>query len=498
MSGSKHTRNTPRRLIKNTVALSLTQVTRIVVNTALTLLVARRLGAEGLGKFAVITAYLQIFQVLSRMGAHRLVVREMARRPDESRSWFHFTVVNQVLGAGISTALMMLAVHLLHHPADTTQALKVATLSLFPYAITSASDAAFQAKEQMGFTALAQITSRGAQMIGSLWALQAGHDIVALAWMIVGSQCLMAVIGSGITWGMGLWVGFRVDLRRAIVLFRQSLDFLIISISSIVFLRLDTLILSQMVGEKAVGVYNAAYMVVRVINFLSSSYSEAAYPVMSRLFVQARARFEMMLGKSLLLGVTATLLIALWVGIAAEFIIDLLYPGKDYTTSVSLLRMVSPYLIVFIWNALLSKGLMAGNLQRYSLIVTSVKLGVGVIYFSLLTTWLGVKGTALATVLAACTGSILNSYFFSRVCALDLMTLVAKPLMVGIITLISLWVARGVAWPGLIAGGTLVYLSLLVVFRILSKEDLDLFWQIIRSLKRGSSERLAATSDQEA
>jgi O-antigen/teichoic acid export membrane protein len=135
------------------------------------------------------------------------------------------------------------------------------------------------------------------------------------------------------------------------------------------------------------------------------------------------------------------------------------------------------------WNSLLSKGLMVSDLQRRSVIVSSAKLGTGLIYYLLLTTWLGVAGTAIATVLAGLTGTILNYYFVNReVCALDIVALAAKPLTIGAILIVVLWMARGLAWPGLIVGGTIAYVCLLILFRVFSKEDIRLFRQMVCGL----------------
>jgi len=486
--------NPLQRLVSNTTALSLTQVARLGFNMVLSVLVARQLGAEGLGKFAVLTAYLQIFQIIAKMGVHRLGVREMARQPGESQHWFQRMVVNQVLGAGGSAGLLVLVAHLLNHPADTTQALGIVSLSLLPFAISSAAESAFQAREQMGFVALTQVGAKGVQVAGSVMVLLSDHGIAALAWMVVLGQCVAAVIAIVTARRMNLWRGFHVDLREAMSLFRQAFDFFIMSLSVNVFSRLDVLILSQMVGEKAVGLYNAAYLIVRVINFLSASYSEAAYPVLSRLFVRARARFETLLRKSLLLGMTVTLLVAVLLAINAEPIIDLLYRGEEYTGSASLLRILSASVVVSIWNALLSKGLIAGDLQRRSVVVSGVKLATGLVYSILLTAWMGAPGTAVAVVLAGLTGVVLNTYFLNKeICSLDLVALAARPLAIGIILLGVLWMTEGLAWPVLVVGGVLLYISLLLVFRVFSLEDISLFrqafwpmWQRRQGLPMGS------------
>ncbi len=469
-----------QRLAKNAAALSLTQIARVGFNTILSLLIARQLGAEGFGKYGVLIAYLHIFQVLAMMGMPRLVVREMARRPHEGRDWFHRTVVNQVLGAGGSAVILILVASLLNHPADTTQSLVIGVLSLFPFALSSAAESAFRAREQMGLIALAQIGSVGVQTVGSILVLLAGQGIVALAWMIVLGQLVVAVVEVGITRRMKLWQGFRVDLRGAIRLLRQSFDFFLASFSVVVFSRLDVLVLSQMVGERAVGVYNAAYLIVRVINFISVSYSDAVYPVLSRLFDEAHARFEALLCKSILFGTTITLLIAILLATAAEPIVALLYRNKEYGVSVSLLYIEASLVVILMWNALLSKALMASNLQRYSVVVAGVKLGAAGIYYVLLTGWLGTMGTAVATVLAAFTGTVLNYYFLNKkVCSLDWAALVAKPLAIGAILVVILWMARGLAWPGLVVGGTVLYASLLVVFHVFSRDDIRLFRQMI-------------------
>jgi len=99
-------------------------VARIALNTALSLLVARRLGAEGLGKYAVLTAYIQVFQVFTALGLPQLVIREMARRPHERRYWFQGAVVTQLLAAGGGAAILILITNVLDYPVDTAQALR--------------------------------------------------------------------------------------------------------------------------------------------------------------------------------------------------------------------------------------------------------------------------------------------------------------------------------------------------------------------------------------
>ena len=474
----------PRRLFRNTLALSSAQVARIGFNSILSLLIARLLGVEGLGKYAVLTAYLQIFQVLIAMGAPRLVVREIARRvhhEEGKRHWFQVMLVNQVLGAGIGALVLVVLAHVLNHPPATVRALGIVSLSLFPFAVSSAVEAVLRAEERMALIALAQIVSRGVQVVGSVVVLLAGEGIVALAGMLVTGQVMAALIEVWVVRSAGVWRHFHVDMVEAIRLSRTSSAFFAQSVLVVLFSRVGILILAQMAGEEAAGLYSAAHLVIQVVNFLSVSYSRAAYPVLARLYGEGVDRFRGLLCRSILFGLLATLIIVIQIVTVARPIVHLLY-GESYAASVQVLQVEAPFIAVFLWNALLSNGLLASDLQRRSVVVSGLKLGMSLIYYPLLTACLGAVGTALGTLLAGLTGAVLNYYFLSReVCSLDVLRLVVKPLFTGVLVLGGLHLARGAPWPGLMIGGLLLYLVLLIVFRVVPREDVRVLRRIVLS-----------------
>ena len=479
----KADRRLMQRLAGNTAALSATQAIRVGFNALLSVLIARQLGAGGFGKYGILMAYLHIFHVLAMAGVPRLAIRRMAREVDDQPDWFHRVLVSQLTTSAGSAVVLTLLANLLNHPPDTARALAVVALSLLPFGLISAAEIAFRAREEMGLITLTETATAGVQALGSILVLLTGGEIVALAWMVLLGHVAGAMTAVVLAARRKLWDNFVVDVRGAIRLCRQSLDFFFVSSSVALYSKLDVLILAQVVSEEAVGLYNAAYLIVRVVNFISVSYSDAAYPVLSRLFRGARGQFDALLQKSLLLGTVVMLLIAVLLGAVAEPIIGLLYQDPEYADAALFLRILAPFMVIFVWNALLSGGLMAGDLQHRSVIVSGAKLGLGLVLYLTLTPWLGARGTAIATVAAGLTGTALNYLFFSReLHPLDLTAVAAKPLMAGAVLIVALRLARSVPWPGLIFGGTLLYLSLLIGFRILSKEDIRLLGEALKPL----------------
>ncbi|MFN2283228.1 MAG: flippase [Anaerolineae bacterium] len=484
-----------QRLARNTALLSVAQVSRVVFNTILSLFIARHMGIEGFGKYGVLTAYFNIFQVLAVMGAPRLVVREMARARSadgdadtaQQQRWFHITWLNQVIGGVVGIVVMLVVSNILDHPADTRLALAVVALSLIPATLSSAMETALQAVEKMEYIAIAHIVAGGVQLVGSLVALLLGQRLLMLAWMIVVWQGLTALIEIVITARLGFWGGFRWYGHEALRLFRESFEFFLLSLSVAVFSRLDVLILSQVMGEGAVGLYNAAYLVVRAVNFIAVSYSQAVYPTLARSYKQARVRFEQLMSKSLLWGMVGMLLVALVLGIHAECIIRLVYDKAQYSVAARLLTIEAIFVAIFFWNSVLSRGLMAGDMQSRSVIVSVTKLVTAFVYYLAFTYWWGVTGAAVATVLAGLTGTVLNYYYVNKdVCRLDTIVLLVKPLLVAVASGGVWLLLRDWGWALAAIVGLGVYGGLAWGLRLISSEDVTLLKQLMIRPRRAA------------
>ncbi len=469
--------STRGRLLRNTAALSAAQIARIGFNAVLSILVARQLGAEALGKFAILTAYWMVFQVVATAGVPRFMIRAIARDPADYRPQFQQTLVNQGLAAVAAGLAMAAVASLLNHPVDTTAALYVAALALLPAAVVSACETVFQGLEQMTRITVAQVTATAVQLVLSVALLDAGYGIVGLAWALFAGQlctALIQVIGAR---RLALWQGFTVQARAVLQLFPASFDFYLTSLAVVVFSKLDVLVVSQLVGEEATGLYNAAFLLIQVVNFVSVSYSSAAYPVLSSLFVRDPGHYARLLRKSLAYGTAATTLAAIWLAIGAYPIIQAVYGLAEYGQAATLLRYCSPFVVIFLWNALLAAGLMAGNQQRSSVVVAGVKLVAGVAYYLTLTARFGLAGAAVATVLAGLTGTALNHYYLSRRLAVHHLTgAMLRPLAVGaVVAAAALWV-DALPWPVLLAATSAAYLALLAAFGLIDKDD----WRLVR------------------
>ena len=72
-----------KSLLKNTVALSIPSAVNPFVSLALVYVVSRKLGVEGMGQYSILLSYLNIFTTMASLGLAGLIVREVAKKPED-------------------------------------------------------------------------------------------------------------------------------------------------------------------------------------------------------------------------------------------------------------------------------------------------------------------------------------------------------------------------------------------------------------------------------
>ncbi len=92
-----------KSLLKNTLALSIPSAVNPFVSLALVYVVSRKLGVEGMGQYSLLLSYLNIFTTVASLGLGGLIVREVARKPED----VHTLTGNAILFGLVSSIIAM-------------------------------------------------------------------------------------------------------------------------------------------------------------------------------------------------------------------------------------------------------------------------------------------------------------------------------------------------------------------------------------------------------
>jgi O-antigen/teichoic acid export membrane protein len=248
---------------------------------------ARTLGPYGTGAYAFAINLWLYASVVSDFGLGTWLTREVARSPGSARDAVRLSLGLRLLVSSASLVCLLgvsLGYRLLGVPGVTSEVVATTALlgvGLLPGAFSAAGTALFNAHERMVFPAAMQLFGSIIATGLGAFVLLGGMGIMALAWISLGVNLLMA--GAFLVVSRHYYVPLTatLDIPRQIALARETLPLMLNGLLNNVFFRVDIQVL-QTRGSAVVGNYANAYKILDATGAIPSSFVLALFPVLSR------------------------------------------------------------------------------------------------------------------------------------------------------------------------------------------------------------------------
>jgi O-antigen/teichoic acid export membrane protein len=301
---------------------------RTVGGLCATILVARVAGPQGFGRFQFALALTLLLSFLVTLGLPKLLVRELARHPDETKDRVD-SALFVALTAGLAVTGLLFATSRLLDVG--TSLVVMAGLALTADSATRIVMAPFWAFERMRYEAITIGVQETAFVILTVVALVRGRAVegVMLAYLV------SRVIGFSVAWliassGLGCRTRPRWHWQVLRPMIRTTTPFAIDEALSLAYIRVDAVLLGIFKGPTAVGLYQAATNLVLYLNILPRTLNMSMFPQMSRAWPSRPHEVRQLRDASLRL--LAAIAVPIMVGsfLLAPRIIEFVYgPGFD-------------------------------------------------------------------------------------------------------------------------------------------------------------------------
>ena len=234
--------------------------------------------------------------------------------------------------------------------------------------------------------------------------------------------------------------------------------------------------LSVMVGNSAVGIYNAAYKLIFVLLFIPSVFVTSIFPVMSQHFESSKNLLKIEYEKSVKYLFAIAMFIFVYGFLFADKIILIIYGGSYNASIPTLQALIFVVPIIFI-TSLFGNILGAINRQRIVTIVAGANALLNITLNLILIPKFSYIGASVATVATEGLGFILmfvyiSKYFFKISVTQNML----KTIFSSILVLIFVYYLKiNVNWIIAAILGLFAYVALLYVMKIVTKEDIEIF-----------------------
>lgn len=391
-------------LLKSRSALLLVErFFRLGAGAIIAIAVARLLGDSLLGLYSIVMVWVAFLQPLTNLGMNNIVQKLAQDQPSPALALAVLSTAFWLrMVAGVVFALLMLAGFYLFYPDLMQQQPWVIVALFFLQSFFSAILYEYQQNYWGHFRAVAasKIAVSVATLTARLIGIWLGLDIYFLL-LVVAIEFVMTGAVQYYWYRKyapeRLWLTWpRPDWPIARQLFRRSSWLWVSGIVSVVYLKIDLVMIDHMLGKAATGQYSAIARISELWYVIPVTLAARYYPEMLKMYQQSWPGYLAMLRKRgsqfFLLGAAIALLMTIF----AHWIVLFAY-GENFLATVTVLQIhVWAGCFVFV-RSLISQHLILTGQEPLSLL----SHGVGALINVAMNYWLiplyGIEGAAWAT-----------------------------------------------------------------------------------------------------
>ena len=375
------------------------QVLRILAGLFVGIYVARYLGPEQFGIYSYAVAFAALFGAIAKLGLDGIVVRDLVDHPDKRDIYLGTAFWLKLIGALLTLITLAFAVQFTDNDATTNLYIFIIGSGLI-FQSFDVVDYYFQSKVLSKYVSISKLIQLALSSILKLYFIIIQAD---LFWFVLVS--LIDQISFGFSLAFAYWrqkIGsffWRFSVGTAKAMLRNSWPLILSGIAVIIYMRIDQIMIKEMLGEREVGLYSAAVKLSEAWYFVPVIITSSLFPAIVKAKKINLELYHQRLQRLCTLMAWLAIAIALPVTFLADSVVSLLY-GYHY-------REAGSVLAIHIWGAVfVFLGVSSGafftveNYTKKTFYRTALGAFSNVMFNVILIPRYGINGAAIASVLS--------------------------------------------------------------------------------------------------
>jgi len=387
-----------RKYFANTSWLLGERILRMGVSLFVGIYVARFLGPEKFGLLSYALGFVMLFGTIASFGLNEILVRELLQEKTQIKELLSTAFFIRVFGFLMMGCIIIFALQFTNDDKYTHLMITIITLSIF-FQSFNVIDCYFQSQVQSKYVVIVQFIQLLITSLIKIFLIINKATLIWFAIVFLIDQALLAILLLSIyRWKKEWFSVFSVRWELAKQLFTNAWPLIFSGMMVSIYMKIDLIMIKEMLDAKAVGIYAAAVKLCEVLYFLPVVVMSSLFPAV----VEARKKdlivyrkqvyriYEIMIGATAIVAIITTFL--------ADWIVNILY-GSIYQEAATILQI---YIWAFVFVSLgvvSSKYLVAENLEIYAMYRSILGAIINITLNWYLIPIYGIKGAAIATLI---------------------------------------------------------------------------------------------------
>ncbi|WP_407421261.1 flippase [Methanobrevibacter sp.] len=467
-------------IFKNMSWLLISQIITSVCGFIWTILMARYLGVTKNGIFGFATSFTGILAITIDLGISTHIVRHIATDYDSAPKYLGNALpLKSILSVGnILLSLIILIIMGADELVLTVTLLF--TIEMIMKSFIGTLNGSFQAFEEGKYQGIGNTISTLLLLIFILITIYTDLDLIGIAFSYILAN-LIALIYE--FYALNKHIAkpkYELDTQFCKAIILLSIPFAITSFLYNIYYSIDMVMLTNLAGNYATGIYNATYKLISVLTLFYSVYTAVIFPVMSRFFKDDESLLLISFEKSIKYLMLIIIPLAFATVVYSTDIVHLIYGQQYEAASEPLCILIWTVCFLFIsgaCNTLLNASHKETTVTKIYAIVAVFNIVLNFIMIP----YLSYNGAAITTVLSDALIVIIQAYVIYKLghrpnkkLYIDVLKIIGGSAVLGIslyLLNLNMWVAIPV--------GIIIYLAVMYLIRFFDDDDRYIIKEIL-------------------
>lgn len=364
---------------KNTAYLTLSYVAQKFLSLIYFIAIARAIGVESLGKYTFAMSFTVMFSVLVDFGFNSSLIRESAKFKEKTEKYLSSVLFIKIIFSIIVYGLVALLVNLLGYPEITKNLVYLSGVVMVIDQFSNTFWGIFRGACNLKMESIGIV-------VNQIIILAVGFVILylklPLAYLMLpfvcGSVFSFLFASVNLRRKLQLKISARFDWQITKFLFGISFWFALIAVFSRIYGNIDMVMLSKLVGDKAVGWYSVAMKIPFALQFIPAALAAAVFPAFSYNFANDKAQLKATFDRTMKFLTILVVPISAGIAVLARPIILTFY-GLEYAPSILPLQILMAGLIFVFLNFPLGSLLNGCDRQKANAILVGATMSFNII-----------------------------------------------------------------------------------------------------------------------
>lgn len=402
-----------RRYAANTYWMMAEQMLRIIARLFVGIWVARYLGPEQFGLFSYVLAFTIIFGGIAKLGLDEILVRELVNQQGARDIYMGTAFWLKVAGALLTMGIIAVIVPFTSNNSMTNLFIFIIAGG-FVFQSFEVIEFYFQARVQAKFISICKVIQLLLSSIIKLYLVITRADLV---WFV------FVTAFDTLSLGFSYFIAYRLrnnpsffrffNVSVAKALLKDAWPLIFSSLVIMIYMRIDQVMIKEMLGDYDVGIYSAAVRLSEAVYFIPMLLGASVFPAIINAKKLGDELYHKRLQRLYTFMVWLAIFIALPMTFLSTWLVTLLF-GKSYILAGRILTIhIWASVFVFLGVAF-SKYLLAENLTRVAFQKSFLGALTNVLFNFILIPKYGGPGAAIGTLLSQFIANYVYDIFDKR------------------------------------------------------------------------------------